>query len=81
MIPENVHLTNLTPEFGEDGGVMLHLGVRSRSIADVTRFVERLEKSPLFGRVDIKVEEKSEPTVSQDVELTLNVVYYPRKEP
>jgi Tfp pilus assembly protein PilN len=80
MVPENVHLTNLTPEIGEEGAVTLHLGVRARSIGDVTRFVERLEKSPLFERVDLKVEEKSEPNVSQAVDLTLSTVYYPRRE-
>ena len=77
MIPENVHLLNLTPDIGNDGTVTLRIGLRARSIADVEEFLKRMETSPLFTGLDVKVEEKSEPTVSTDVEFTLSTVYRP----
>src|SRR5215831_240075 len=40
MVPDNVHLTNLTPVVGADGGVTLNFGVRARSIGDVKLFLE-----------------------------------------
>src|SRR6185503_148683 len=66
MVPENVHLTNLTPDIGLSGNVTLRLGVRARSIADAAQFVERMESSQLFENVDVNVEEKTDPTVSTD---------------
>lgn len=77
MIPENVHLTNLTPEIGADGTIMLRLGLRARSIADVKEFLQRMETSPLFEKIDVSVEEKKDPTVVTDVDVTLSTVYYP----
>src|SRR2546422_6770745 len=35
LVPDNVHLTSLTPDIGANGAVTLHLGVQARSIADV----------------------------------------------
>jgi len=84
MVPDNVHLLNLTPDVAANGGVTLHLGVQAHSIADVTVFVKRLEKSPLFGNVTIPSEQKNDSTVSSpassDVEITLTAIYYPQRE-
>jgi len=80
MVPDNVHLTNLTPDVGANGAVTLHLGVQAHSIADVTVFVNRLEKSPVFENVTISSEAKLEPTVSNDVDLVLSTTYYPQRE-
>ena len=80
MLPDNVHLTNLAPDVGEDGSIMLHLGVRARSIADVKQFLERVEKSPLFEKLTVTVEEKKDPTVITDVEVTLSAVYHQPRE-
>jgi hypothetical protein len=80
MVPDNVHLTNMTPDIGATEGVTLHLGVEAKSIADVTVFVERLEKSKVFENVVLTVEEKDEPTISNDVRLTLSAVYYPQRD-
>jgi cell division protein FtsB len=77
MIPENVHLTNLTPDIGNDGTATLRMGLRARSIADVKEFLKRVETSPLFSSLDVRVEEKTEPTVSTDVTFTLSAVYRP----
>jgi len=79
-VPENVHLTNLTPDIGLSGNVTLRLGVRARSIADASKFVERLETSKLFENVHVAVEEKTDPTVSTDVDLTLSADYYPQRD-
>jgi hypothetical protein len=80
MVPDNVHLMNLTPHVGADGKLMLSLGVKARSIADVTVFIKRLEQSPVFENVIVSAEEKKDPTTSSDVDITLTAVYYPEKE-
>jgi len=83
MVPNNVHFTNLTPNIGADGTVTLSLGVRARSIADVTEFVKRVETSPLFANVIVNIEEKVDETkdlaVGTDVDVTLSTVYYPQR--
>jgi cell division protein FtsB len=83
IVPNNVHFTNLTPNIGANGTVTLSLGVRARSIADVTEFVKRVEKSPLFENVIVTVEEKVDETkdlaVDTDVDVTLSTVYYPQR--
>ena len=80
MIPENVHLTSLVPDVGVNGSITLRMGLRSRSIADAAQFVERMESSQLFENVDVNVEEKTDPTVSTDVDLTLSSDYYPQRD-
>lgn len=80
MVPPNVHLTNLTPDIGMDGSVALRMGVRARSIADVTEFIERLEQSKLFENVQVFVEEKKDALASTDVDLTLSTIYFPQRD-
>jgi hypothetical protein len=80
MVPENVHLTNLTPDIAANGSVTLHLGVQARSIADVTVFIKRVEMSPLFENVIVMAEQKGEQPVSKDVFVTLTAIYYPQKD-
>jgi hypothetical protein len=80
MVPENVHLTNLTPDIAVNGSVTLHLGVQARSIADVTVFIKRVEMSPLFENVIVMAEQKGEQPVSKDVLVTLTAIYYPQKD-
>ena len=80
MVPDNVHLGNLTPNVGADGKLTLALSVKARSIADVTVFIKRLEESPVFENVIVTVEEKKDPAVSNDVDVTLTAVYYPQKD-
>jgi Tfp pilus assembly protein PilN len=83
MVPENVHFTALTPEIGEDGSVLLRLGVRARSIDDVKEFLQRVEQSPMFQKINVTIEEKKEKTAgataaaATDVDVTLSAVYYP----
>ncbi len=79
MVPENVHLTNLTPDIGASG-VTLHIGVRGRSIEDVKEFIARLEKSPVFENVIVSAEEKRDPNVATDVDVTLSAIYYPQRD-
>lgn len=80
MVPDNVHFTNVTPNIGPDGSISLHLGVKAKSIADVTIFIKRLEQSPVFEGVVVSAEEKKEPTVSTDVNITLSAIYYPQRD-
>src|SRR5262249_13001469 len=85
MVPDSVHLTNLTPDIAANGAVTLHLSVTARSIADVTVFIKRVEMSTVFENVIVmaeqKVEQKNEPVAaSNDVNVTLTAIYYPQKE-
>ena len=80
LVPENVHFTTLTPDVGKDGSVTLHLGVKARSIADVAGFIHRMEQSPLFEKISVTVEEKRDPTIATDVDVTLTTTYYPEKQ-
>jgi Tfp pilus assembly protein PilN len=82
MVPENVHLTTLSPELAEDGSIILRLGVRARTIADVKVFLERMETSSAFSNVDLKLEEKKTDTTTTaatarttDVDLTMSAVW------
>jgi Fimbrial assembly protein (PilN) len=90
LVPNNVHLTSLTPIL-EPNDVSLKLGVRAKSIADVTVFLKKMEQSPLFGKVGLTVEERKEPppgtTIvpkdlggSSDIDFTLSVFYYPQRD-
>jgi hypothetical protein len=88
MVPDSVHLTNLTPEIEANGAVTLHLAVTARSIADVTVFIKRVEMSPVFEKVIVvaeqkgeqKNEQKNEPVASNDVNITLTAIYFPQRE-
>lgn len=80
LVPDNVHLVNLSPNIEKDGGITLRLAVKAKSVKDVTAFVKRLEMSPVFENVVLSVEQKGDPTVAGDVELTLTAVYYPQRD-
>jgi Fimbrial assembly protein (PilN) len=80
MVPDNVHLVNLSPNIEKDGGITLRLAVKAKSVSDVTVFVKRLEMSPVFENVILSAEQKSDPTVAGDVELNLTAVYYPQRD-
>ena len=80
IVPDNVHLVNLSPNIEKDGGITLRLVVKARSVSDVTVFVKRLEMSPVFEHVVLSAEQKSDPTVAGDVELTLTAIYYPQRD-
>jgi hypothetical protein len=83
MVPDNVHLTNLTPDIGTNGTITLRLGVLARSIADVTVFIKRIEMSPVFENVIVMVEQRNETSttnISNEVNVTLTAIYYPQRE-
>src|SRR5437867_8572978 len=58
MVPDNVHLVSLMPNIGADGNITLHITLQGRGISDVTEFIERLEKSPVFENIVVSAEEK-----------------------
>jgi len=84
LIPDNVHLTNLTPDVGPNGTITLHLGIRGRSMPDIKEFLQRVEKSPMFEKLDVTTEEKRDQTVATtpgtDVDVMLSAIYYPQRE-
>jgi len=80
MVPDSVYLVSLTPNIETNGAVLLNLRVRGRSIADVSKFIELLERSQVFEKVVVSIEQKTDPGGSKDVELTLTTDYYPQRE-
>jgi Tfp pilus assembly protein PilN len=80
LVPNNVHLVSLIPEIGANGGVMLQIDLQGKSITDVSEFIHRLEKSPVFQNVKVSTEQKRQSTALTDFEIRLSVVYYPERE-
>lgn len=72
LIPDAVHLISLRPEFGENS-VVLRMTVRGRTIYDVSRFIESMEKSPRFEKLAVSVESRgpSGPKPEVDVEVAV----------
>ncbi len=81
MIPADVRLVSVTPEVTGAGPVLLRMEARGRSIADITALISVLEKSTVFGKVAVSVEEKNNPSAAGDVQVTLSASYYPEREP
>ena len=83
IVPENVHLTNLTPSVTADG-VTLKLTVRARSIADVKEFLKRMEMSPVFKSIKVNLDQKEGGTASNgvaasastDIEVDMSTLYF-----
>jgi hypothetical protein len=80
MVPNNVHLVGLRPEIGTNGVVTLQIELEGRSIADISEFIHRLEKSPVFQNITVSNEQRLESKESTDIDVRLTVVYLPEKE-
>lgn len=90
MVPNNVHLVSLTPDVAATGTITLQIELKGRSIDDVSEFIHRLEKSPLFQNITVSTEQKVEnPAVNgagvttpgmNDFEIRLAAIYLPERE-
>jgi hypothetical protein len=80
MMPDSVHLVSLRPDIAENGTIVLRLDLVGRSIANVSGFIEALEKSPEFENVVVSVEQKVDPTATTDVNIALTANYFPKRE-
>jgi hypothetical protein len=69
MVPNNVHLVSLRPDVGTNSQIKLQIELHGRSIGDVSEFIHRLEKSPLFQNITVSNEQKLE-----SLELTASLV-------
>jgi Tfp pilus assembly protein PilN len=78
MLPDSVHLVSLRPDV-QGGSIALHLDLVGRSIADVSKFIEALERSPEFEKVVVSVEQK-EASTGTDVTIALTANYFPKRE-
>lgn len=77
LVPDSVRLVALTPSIDRDGNIMLNISLRGRSIADVTEFIEGLEKSaPVFERINVSAEQRQD----ADVDITLTTHYFPQRD-
>jgi Tfp pilus assembly protein PilN len=79
MVPNSVQLVSLRPDVATNSAIVLHIAVKGRSIVDVSQLVETLERSPIFGKVVVSVEKKSDTDEASDVDVTLTTDYYPAK--
>lgn len=79
MMPDAVHLVSLRPDVAQNGSITLHLDLVGRSIADVSKFIEALERSPEFENVVVSVEQK-EASTATDVNIALTASYFPKRE-
>ena len=84
MVPNNVHLLSLSPQIGANGAITILFDVQGRSIRDVSEFINRLEKSPVFQNIAVSTEslkrENTATTASTDVEVFLTATYRPERE-
>jgi Tfp pilus assembly protein PilN len=80
MVPESVRLVSLRPSIDRAGAIVLSMQIEGRSIADVSQFVNRLEQSPVFEKIEVSVEEKRDPTATTDVQISLTANYYPERD-
>jgi hypothetical protein len=78
VIPDNVHLSTVTPEILKDK-VTLHLEIVCRSISDESEFIRRLQASPVFQDVVVLREESKGTGGPGDVDVDLTVTYFPEK--
>ncbi len=80
MVPDSVRLVSLKPNLDSSGTIVLNMQVQGKSIANVSEFVNRLERSPVFEKVAVSVEEKRDSVASTDVDITLTAKYFPQRD-
>jgi Tfp pilus assembly protein PilN len=81
MVSDSVHLVTLQPDVTPGGPVVLHLEIAGRSIADISQFIEALERSSEFEDVVVSLEQKAPAAVAgTDVNVTLTANYFPERE-
>jgi Tfp pilus assembly protein PilN len=80
MVPNNVHLVSLRPDVGATGAIVLQIDLKGRSIGDVSEFIHRLEKSPLFQSITVSTEQRLQNTELSDIDIRLTAVYLPERE-
>ena len=79
LVPNNVHLVTLAPEIGANGAITLQIDLMGRSIADISEFIHRLEKSPVFQNISVSTEQKRQ-LQTVDFNVKLSVVYRPERQ-
>jgi hypothetical protein len=80
MVPNNVHLVSLRPDVAASGAIILQIELKGRSIGDISEFIHRLEKSPLFQSITVSNEQKLESPGISDIDVRLAAVYLPERE-
>jgi Tfp pilus assembly protein PilN len=80
MVPNNVHLIGLRPDIAANSVVTLQIELEGRSIGDISEFIHRLEKSPVFQNITVSTEQRLASKESADIDVKLNAVYLPEKE-
>ena len=80
MVPNDVHLVSLTPDVAATGVIKLQIELKGRSINDISEFIHRLEKSPLFQTITVSNEQKLVSPGVNDIDIRLTAVYLPERE-
>jgi len=78
VIPDNVHLSTVSPEILKDK-VTLHMEIVCRSFSDESEFIRRLQASPVFQDVVVAREERKGTGSSTDIGVDLTVSYFPER--
>jgi hypothetical protein len=76
-IPINVHLTSLKPELAKDGTIILGINAQGRSLSDLAEFIDRLQQSEVFEKVNVAVETHGPESHS----IVMSVPYHPKRDP
>jgi len=83
LMPDDVHLVSLRPNFLDTGEVRLDIDVRGRSMADIKQLIEALQSHSAFGLVQVDTETKKDAgpnMASGDLAVTLRVPYHQERE-
>jgi hypothetical protein len=77
LVPDTVHLLNLSPQFQPNGTVLMRLNVRGRNHEEIRRLIDTLEESPEFENVIVSTEQRQDASPSSDIDIAMTVNYYP----
>jgi hypothetical protein len=75
-IPPNVHLTSLKPDVNTDGTILLNLNAQGKSLADLAHFVDQMQQSEVFEKVDVNIEEKK----PMEFGMVMQMPYFPSRD-
>jgi hypothetical protein len=80
LVPDTVHLVNLSPQFQPDGSVLMRLNIRGRNHEEISRLIDTLEESPEFESVIVSTEQRQDASPSSDIDIAMTLNYYPDRD-
>lgn len=77
IIPSDVYLTQLQPQPGAEGSVLVHMDARGRTIPVLSQFIRDLEAADTFRDVTVLNEARADGETGSEILLTMTVEYVP----